>query len=234
MLLLLVVVFGSSRSRPRGRVIVPLMLTTFAALDAVRHIPIFVLLAIPVIAAARTSSIAFGAASDRQPPKFRPLFNGAVVLLLAVFAITRWTGLARKQSALEAEQFPQRAVAFLQTSTQPQRVFAYYDWGGYTIWKLYPAYRVFLDGRADLYGDDLLHQFKVAVQLRGGWLEILDNWKVETVLLPPSCALAQALLLDAHWGVVYNDSKAIVLVRTRRPSQNAVIFRPANAGRDEK
>ena len=50
--LLLLTALASSRSRPKGRVIVPLLLTSFAALDAVRHIPIFILLAMPVIAAA--------------------------------------------------------------------------------------------------------------------------------------------------------------------------------------
>src|SRR6202163_3790669 len=50
--LLLLTALASSRSRPKGRVLVPLLLTSFAALDAVRHIPIFILVAIPVIAAA--------------------------------------------------------------------------------------------------------------------------------------------------------------------------------------
>src|SRR5216684_3694410 len=50
--LLLLTALATSRSRPRGRVIVPLLLLSVAALDAVRHIPIFVLVAIPVIAAA--------------------------------------------------------------------------------------------------------------------------------------------------------------------------------------
>ena len=50
--LLVLTALGSSRSRPKGRVLMPLLLTSFAALDAVRHIPIFVLVAIPVMAAA--------------------------------------------------------------------------------------------------------------------------------------------------------------------------------------
>jgi len=36
--LLLLTALASARSRPKGRVIVPLLLTSFAALDAVRHI----------------------------------------------------------------------------------------------------------------------------------------------------------------------------------------------------
>src|SRR6202158_161126 len=50
--LLLLIALARSRSRPKGRVVVPLLLTSFAALDAVRHIPIFILVAIPAIVAA--------------------------------------------------------------------------------------------------------------------------------------------------------------------------------------
>ena len=78
-------------------------------------------------------------------------------------------------------------------------------------------YRVFVDGRADLYGDDLLRQFRTALQLRTGWRDILDRWTVEALLVPPSCALAQALLLDPNWHATFIDSKAVILLRTHPP-----------------
>ena len=227
--LLLLTALASSRSRPKGRVIALLLLTSFAALDAVRHIPIFILVAIPVIAAALPVASASLTVSERRPDsrRFRPLFNGAVLILMAVFALARWVSLARNQDAREAEQFPQKAVAFLRAGDQPPNVFVYvfvyYDWGGYAIWRLYPEYRVFVDGRADLYGNDLLSQFKTAVQLRTGWQDVLDRWQVEAVLVPPSCALAQALLLDPNWHTVFGDSKAIILLRTHPAVENAAI-----------
>jgi len=220
-------------------VIALLLLTSFAALDAVRHIPIFVLVAIPVIAAALPVAPASLAISERRPDsrRFRPLFNGAVLILMAVFALVKWVSLARNQDAREAQQFPQKAVAFLRASDQPPNVFVYvfvyYDWGGYAIWRLYPEYRVFVDGRADLYGNDLhgndlqsndlLSQFKTALQLRTGWRDVLDRWQVEAVLVPPSCALAQGLLLDPNWHTAFGDSQAIVLVRTHLGVENAAI-----------
>jgi hypothetical protein len=221
--LLVLTVLATSRSRPKGRVIVPLLLTSFAALDAMRHIPIFVLVAIPVIAAALPVVAASSPVPQLRPDssRLRPLFNGAVVILIAVFALVRWTILARNQNAREAEQFPAKAVAFLRSGDYPQRVFVYYDWGGYAIWKLYPEYRVFVDGRADLYGDDLLRQFQTVVQLRTGWRDVLGRWKVEAVLVPPSCAIAQALFLDPEWYVAFSDSKAIVLLR-RHPAVESV------------
>jgi hypothetical protein len=224
--LMLLIALASSRSRPRGRVIVPLILTALAALDAVRHIAIFVLMAIPVIAAALPAASASFATLRPRPnvSRFRPLFNGAVLVLMAVLAFAKWVTLARSQNAHEAENFPQPAVAFLRSGDYPQRIFVYYDWGGYAIWKLYPEYRVFLDGRADLYGDDLLHQFKTAVELQNGWRDVLDKWNVDAVLLPPSCALAQALLLDPDWHTTYSDSKAAILLRTHPALKNAGIF----------
>ena len=219
---LVLTALASFRSRPRGRVLVPLLLTAFAALDAVRHIPIFVLLAIPVIAAALPVAAGnrthVSKSATRGAPislRFRPLFNGAVLVLMAVFAAARWGSLFRNQDAREAEQFPQKAVAFLGSGNYSRRIFVFYDWGGYAIWKLYPKYRVFVDGRADLYADDLLRQsIKTVVELRTGWRDVLDRWKVEVVLVPPSSALAQALLLDPNWHAEFSDSKAIILLRT--------------------
>jgi hypothetical protein len=96
-----------------------------------------------------------------------------------------------------------------------------------------------VDGRADLYGnalhgddlrgDDLLRQFQTAVELRTGWRDVLDRWQVETVLVPPSCALAQALLLDPNWHVAFSDPKAIILLRTP-PAAATAAPDPASGG----
>jgi hypothetical protein len=216
----------NDHSRPIGRVIVPLLLTAFAALDAARHIPIFLLTAVPVIATALPSaspSMAF--LPRRSTSSFRPLFHAAVLLLMAAFALTRWVSLARTQDVRVAQKFPEPAVAFLRAGHYPQRIFVYYDWGGYAIWKLYPVYKVFADGRADLYGDELLRQsIKTVLQLQPGWQTVLDRWQVESVLVPSTCALAQALALDPNWHVAFTDSQAIILFRTHFPRQNAAFF----------
>jgi hypothetical protein len=191
-----------------------LIFTSFAALDAVRHIPIFVLLAMPVLAAALpATSTALGVGPWRSSTA-RTFFFAAVMALMAAFAVVKWTTLARNQQAREKEQFPQQAAAFLRNSDQSRRLFVYYDWGGYAIWKLYPHSRVFVDGRADLYGDDLLRQFQTALQLRTGWEAILDQWRVDAVLLPPSSGLAQALLFDRNWSVAFHDPHSVVITRT--------------------
>jgi hypothetical protein len=193
-----------------------LIFTFLAALDAVRHIPIFVLLAVPVIAAALPGLSASAIPSQPHPfpSRYRNYFLVIVLLLMAGFALLRWTTVAHQQEAREATLYPQPAVAFLKTTPQPARLFAYYDWGGYALWKLSPQYRVFADGRSDLYGDDILHSFQTAVHLHRGWEQVLDTWDVQTVLIPVNCALAQALFLDPRWSTSYLDSRAVIFVRT--------------------
>ncbi|MGB9234995.1 MAG: hypothetical protein WCC04_11315, partial [Terriglobales bacterium] len=218
--LLFMAALAWSRVPVRGRVLVPSAFLFLSALDAVRHIPIFILVAMPVIAQALSRSVP-AALSAARPPRqqFRPLLNGAVLLLLAAFALWRWTNLAHHQNQREAELFPSRAVTFLRAGSLPTRLYAYYDWGGYAIWNLYPEYRTFADGRSDLYGDVLLKQAAETLpRVRAGWQAVLDGWNVETILIPPTAALAQALVLDPGWNSPYHDSQAVIFVR-RRPSQ---------------
>jgi hypothetical protein len=212
--LLLITSLSTAKIRPRGRTVALLLLTSLASLDAVRHIPIFVLVAVPVIATSLPSRFGLNA-SRPVSSSFRRVFAMSVLGLLAFFVVVRFVGLDRQQSKVEADDFPRKAVEFLQSGGYPQRIFAYYDWGGYVIWKLFPTYRVYIDGRADLYGENLLHRFKTAINATDGWNGVLDQAGVDGALLPPSTALTQALEIDAGWRVAYRDPTAVFLVRVR-------------------
>ncbi len=220
--LVLLAVLAGGMNRPAARVLLPLILTAGLSLDAVRHIPIFVLLAVPVIATGVAGI--FGPRADTLPSRrttsIPPTFIVVAVVLMAGFAVTRWAVLIRNQAAATAQAFPEKAVAVLKAGNYGDRLFAYYDWGGYAILKLYPKYRVFVDGRADLYGDHLLHQFETAAQVRSGWQEVVDGWKLRVVLVPRNSALAQALMLDPGWHLQYLDSQAALLVRSSPAEEN--------------
>ena len=211
---------------------VPLLFTAIASLDAARHIPIFVLVAIPVIAALPFNPAPFRDGNQRLAFPSRTLFNAAIIIFIAVFAWVELGVVIRSQGAREGEIYPQAAVASLRSTGQFKRLFAYYDWGGYAIWKLYPDYQVFVDGRADLYGDTLLSQFKTAIQLHTGWREVLDRWRGEAVLIPPGRALAQGLLIDPEWQTVFSDSTALILRRSEQGSKGSLVSTNGGVGED--
>jgi hypothetical protein len=128
----------------------------------------------------------------------------------------------------EAQRFPADAVAFLQTHPAG-RIFNHYDWGGYLIWRLYPGTPVFIDGRADLYGKELLDQFAHTYQFAGAWQQTLQNWSIDTVLVPADSALASGLRISPGWTVSYADSQAIVLTAgpRRARSEPTTVLRSA-------
>ena len=85
--------------------------------------------------------------------------------------------------------------------------------GGYLIWRQIP---VFVDGRAELYGEAFDMAFYRAMQLKdvNEFLDILKKWDIDAVLLMPHTPAA--LLLDhiGGWRRVYADQKAVLHVRT--------------------
>ena len=102
----------------------------------------------------------------------------------------------RKNNRPSKQEFPAAAVNFMRNQKPPQPIYNEYIWGGDLIWKLYPDYRVYIDGRADVYGDDLLQEFLNVHDGKTSWREPLDSHGIRTVLVKPDVALASLLRQD--------------------------------------
>jgi hypothetical protein len=199
-----------SRLELRPRDLLLLLVSLYAGLCSIRMTPLFILIAIPLICR-RLGDLAGSSRSSRPPAASHAWLNGTLVLAMALFAGIHVAQVIRQQPETEMQHFPARAVAFLQAHPPAGPVFNHYDWGGYLIWRLYPSTRVFIDGRADLYGQQLLDQFAAAYQFKGAWQPTLQRWKIETVLIPTSSALATGLRNSPGWTVAYEDSQAVLL-----------------------
>ena len=95
----------------------------------------------------------------------------------------------------------------------PQPIYNEYAWGGYLIWKL-PDYRVYIDGRADVYGDAFLEEFLKTHDGIGDWRAPLDRHAIRTVMIDPNAPLASLLKQDAAWNKVFEDQQAVIFVNT--------------------
>jgi hypothetical protein len=214
-------VLSWSRRQVRPRDVLLLLVSLYAGLCSIRMMPLFVLITVPLIC----QRVGDWPANRSQPVRPAPLsallLNGVIVLSIAVFAGVHTATVIQRQPQAEMQSFPARAVAFLQTHPPSGPIFNHYDWGGYLIWKLYPSTRVFIDGRADLYGGELhgaklhgamlLDQFADTYQFKDDWGQTLRHWRIGTVLVPPGSALATGLRSSPGWRVAYEDSQAVVL-----------------------
>jgi hypothetical protein len=213
-----------SRLKLRPRDLLLLLVSLYAALCSIRLMPLFVLVAVPLVS---TRLGNWPTASRPQRPRVTAgtLLNGAILLAMAIFAGVHFAQVIERQPQAESEHFPARAVAFLEVHSPAGRIFNHYDWGGYLIWKLHPTTPVFIDGRADLYGPQLFDQFADTYQFKGAWRQPLQRWRVDTVLVPPHSPLATGLRSSPGWTVRYEDSQAVIL--TALPS--AIRAEPASA-----
>lgn len=213
-LLLVLATFATlarSRQSVRPRDLLLLLTSLYAGLCSIRMIPLFVLIAMPLICK-RLGDWPRSNSRLRRPQNWARLFlNGLIVLAMAVFAVVHTIQVIQRQPQVERQRFPARAVAFLRNQPQSGRIFNHYDWGGYLIWKLYPSTRVFIDGRADVYGQKLLDEFAETYQFRGNWRQNLRRWEVDTVIVPPDSPLATGLRNSHGWKVSYEDAQAVVL-----------------------
>jgi hypothetical protein len=209
-----------SPRRLRPREVLLLSVMTFAALRSVRHIPIYTLIAVPILSALLMAWLQESGVEQRFQSKHstmtlrKTLLNAILLAAFLIFSVARVRFVTHRQPEAEAKEFPAAAVSFIAAHQPPAPILAHYNWGGYFIWKLYPQYRVYIDGRADLYGDAFMDNLAAAYYLKGeAWRTLLSTWGIRTVVLPPDAPVVTALRTLTDWQEMYADSQAVVFVK---------------------
>ncbi len=216
--LLVVLLLAAFFARPRVSLANAALLAFFcyATLRSGRHVPFFVLAAVPVLGAACETILGkyLPALPVEEPPRLRwKAYHIALAGLLLLAALGRSLSVFRQQTESEEEKFPARALAWFRENRPPPNLYNTYDWGGYLLWHLYPEYRVFIDGRADLYGDEFIEEFLRIYRAEKGWEAGLERYGVNTVLIQPSAPLAKVLQQSDSWARAYGDEQAVIFIR---------------------
>ncbi len=181
----------------------------YAALLSMRNVPFFAIMAIPVLTEQVGSLIRIQ--SDSRVPKL-PVRFATFILLLCVLLITgfRFSQVVLEQPRTEAENFPKAAVDWLLVNKPTGNLFNSYGWGGYLIWRTYPEYKVYIDGRADVYGDAFIYNYVSIYHAEPGWEKKLEEQSVHTVLIESDAPLANMLRQSGSWHIVFEDKVSII------------------------
>jgi hypothetical protein len=183
-----------------------------AGLRSVRNIPLFVLVAIPVLSAQLAAWIPLRA-SSKLTPRPMQILNAAIVALLIVVALLRVSSILLNQANVERAKFPAAAVEWIQKNRPAPNIYNSYGWGGYLIWKLYPDYLVYIDGRADVHGDVFIEKFLDIYRASPGWENELAQKNVNFILIEPDAPLAAALATNSNWTNVFSDPQSVIYQR---------------------
>jgi hypothetical protein len=93
-----------------------------------------------------------------------------------------------------------------------RRVLNDYFYGGSLIAADVP---VFIDSRAELYGEQFILAYNRALQLQdvGQFLALLETWHIDATLLGPSSPAVHLLDRLDGWRRVYSDDEVVVHMR---------------------
>ena len=183
----------------------------YAALRSMRNIPLFAIVAIPVLSEQIGSLVKIRLDDRTQSRLLRlavPILLACVVLVVGV----RYVQVVREQPTTEAKIFPKAAVDWLLENQPKGNLFNSYGYGGYLIWRTYPEYRVYIDGRADVYGDSFIYDYMSIYRAEAGWQDKLKSEGIQTVLVETDAPLANMLLQSSDWHVAFTDKTSSIFM----------------------
>lgn len=194
---------GVKLSPPRIALVLGLL---HMALSHVRNLEIFALLLPLVVLSPVSSQLSLqGARFARVTPSIV-----STVMLVALLGVSTWAFAGGYSPP--TNQSPAAAVDMLK-ARNAKHVLNDLPFGGYLIWRQMP---VFIDGRAELYGERFEMAYYHALQLTdvNGLLDLLKNYDIDAVLLRPATPAAKLLDHLGGWQRVYSDEMAVLHIRT--------------------
>ena len=113
-------------------------------------------------------------------------------------------------------QYPRGAAEFIAEQKLPGPGFNTFDEGGYLIWRLYPAYQVFIDGRNEVSGPEFFHRYAELVKNPRRFPELTAWYPLRYALIghksPTNLPLMTWFSTNPNFALVYLDAEAAVFV----------------------
>jgi hypothetical protein len=198
----------------------------YNSLVSVRHVPLFAIVAAPILAGEITAlwtrwvqarpSRSIARTLDAVTAQYH--CRGLSLGLWAP-AVTLW--LAFSQGAgwptdfLEGP-FPVKIVAAHADELAASRVFTSDGWAGYLIYKNYPRQKVFFDDRHHYFGEPIIGDY---LKIGGGsrqWRELMNRYGLDHALVGSDSPIASLLRLEPDWTAVQDDGSAVLFRRNVR------------------
>ena len=110
------------------------------------------------------------------------------------------------------QSIPVKAYGIYDSLDNPGNLLNEYGWGGYQI-AHYEKMPVFVDGRTDLFGDEIIGEWISLMRADNGYETLMEKYDIQAVLLQHERPLV-SVLLESDWKVAYQDDIAILLIQS--------------------
>jgi len=230
LLLFLIGVIGLSKASLTFTELIPSLLFTSMSLYSSRYIPLAAIVYAPILSKYGDILIRQSEASWSRLLRERSLIyerievsaKGFLIPLLVLGVITALA--AGKIPIRFPEKIaPTAAVDFLRSNPLRGNMFNNDGIGDYVIYWLYPNYKVFLDGRSDMYGESILKEYSKVIAIEAGWKDVLDKYDVNYIFYYTDSVLVRHLLTDEGWRRIYVDNVASIFLRNTPGNAESIV-----------
>ena len=215
MLFLLILLSPFAPKPPQWGQIIKILGFSYLTFVAQRNIAIAAIVAVPLLSDWANAAIINFQTKERLKPRpslslpLKAIIN--TVLGVSLIAAALGNAFLKSQPQKVDENYPAAAVAWMKANQPEGPIFNSYNFGGYLIWTL-PEYPVFIDGRADLYSNEIIQQWAEISSGTPKGLELLDTYQVNIIFLEPYQSLLDKLPPD-EWEKMYSDPKITIYQR---------------------
>ena len=196
---------------------------TLQALVSTRQISVSALVLAPVLVL--TLCNRFQWARELPASRLPAGFTIANWLLLAALVLSGVAYASRPQISKLLQlgwepkpgDMPVEGARFIEQNRLPDPVFSDQGWGGYLIYRWYPHRKVFIDGRIDMYGAEIVREYLQVATVKPEWRDVLDKYGVRTVLTAKHSAVSVLLTAAGDWERVFQgEIEEVFRIRDRR------------------
>jgi hypothetical protein len=223
LLFLMISLIAVSREKLDAIELLLILILTNMALYSVRHIPLFAIIALPIILRRGDALLheKKGAFTDFVKKRSDVIASvdktaaGYVWPVIGVLIVIFFAANGKLAYTFDARKKPVAAVEFLKREPIQGNMFNDDEFGDYIIYAAWPDYRVFFDGRSDMYGEERLKEYFKVVTLETGWETVLEKYNINWIIYNSKSILSRVLIKDKEWRLIYSDKVATIFVRDR-------------------
>jgi hypothetical protein len=230
LLLTSIALFAFSRVALNWIELALIILTTYMALYSARYIPLYAIITAPILLRLIDRLKHNLSVNDinwlaRRSAGFCVIERrtlGYLWVTGVIFVVLTLVHLSVLHTDFNDKLFPTKAVDFILAENIPGNIFNNEEFGDYIIYKAWPKYRVFFDGRSDMYGGILGAEYLKVARTLPGWQDVLKKHRVDWVFFNTGSMLSSALNTDAAWQLIYSDPVASIFVRDKPEYQHLI------------
>jgi hypothetical protein len=213
--------FAVSRVRLNIIEVAMVLLFTHMSLTSARYIPLFCIIVAPILMRKTQQLlksndgkiVGFINKRSMSISETDASATGVVWPVIAIALVIALAASGKIDYKFNAETKPVAAVEFLKKENIQGNMFDNDEFGDYIIYAAWPKYKVFFDGRSDMYGVDRLKEYIKVARVKPGWDEVLKKYTINWIIYDANSPLSLLLLERDDWKLIYADKVANIFVK---------------------